>query len=312
MTDAEICLFDIFLLIRKDMTGMIDRCKKLGLKIIFDIDDYWQLDQSHLLYHRYKELKMVQNMTDCIRKADLVTTTQQYLADKIKPFNTNVHVIPNIIQSGHKQWREPSPRSWDKVRIGWIGGVHHIEDVKLLRDCFQKLWNDDSINDKFQFVLGGYQSDSDVHKFFISIFSANQNPKALNNMILLPAMNVFEFATMYDLCDIILAPLVDSEFNRCKSNLKVVEAGWKGKPVIASNVYPYATTIKHNQTGFLIDNHRGHKDWYKAIKHLITNDVERNRLANNLQLEIKSIFDANNYNEYIVNLYQCVIQQPVN
>jgi len=187
MTDAEISLFDIFFIIRKDIfvlnevkvrleqnhplteeqyqqlsdTRMIDRCKRLGLKVIFDIDDYWNLNQTHLLYHRYKKMNMVENTINCISKADLVTTTQSYLLDKIKPHNANVHVIPNCIHPSHKQWSESKNLVNEKVRIGWIGGVHHIEDIKLLRECFMKLWNDSEINDKVQFVLGGYSSDSD-------------------------------------------------------------------------------------------------------------------------------------------------------
>lgn len=335
MPDTELMLYDIFLIIRKDVfvlteirhkleggirltdaeritlteTRMIDRCHRLGLKVIFDIDDYWRLDQSHLLYKRYKEMSMDTNMINCIKKADMVTTTQGYILDKIKPFNENVHVIPNMIHPAHKQWVIEPTKPHDKIRIGWVGGIHHLEDVKLLREAFIRIWNDDEINDKIQFVLGGHVNDSDVHKYFIHIFSGNQHPKAHDNMLLLPAMDVFSFGQMYEVIDIVLAPLVDSDFNRCKSNLKVVEAGWKGKPVIASNVFPYANTITNNETGILIDNKRGHKDWYKHIKKLVLNTSERNRLAENLHNEIITTFDVRIYKDYIINLYNSVIER---
>lgn len=338
MPDADLIQYDILHIIRKDIfvshelkdkieigmrlsqdelnllaeTKTIDRCKKLGLKIVFDIDDYWMLDQTHMLYHRYKRINMIENTLNCIRKADIVTTTQQYLADKIKPYNSNVHLIPNCITPTHKQWQSEKEYTSDKVRIGWVGGIHHLEDVKLLRECFQKLWNDPEINDKIQFVLGGHVENSDVHKYFIHIFSGNQHPKAVDNMMLIPAMDVFSFGQMYELIDIVIAPLVDTEFNRCKSNLKIVEAGWKGKCVIASDVFPYACTIRNNESGVLINNRKAHKDWYKVIKSLILNEDKRKSLSNELQKDIFTNFNAENYKEHLISLYESVIKQPVN
>lgn len=307
MTDEELKEFDIFHIIRKDLRGDIDRCKKLGLKIVFDIDDYWKLETTHLLYKNYKENNMVEHTIDCIKKADLVLTTQDYLKDKITPYNANVEVLPNLILSNQKQW-EVIDKEFDKVRIGWVGGIHHIEDIKLLRDLFQKLWNDDTINDKIQVVLGGYQEQSDIHTFFASVFTGNFNQLAQSNTMLVNAMPVTDFAVTYEMCDIILAPLVDSEFNRCKSALKVIEAGWKNKAVIASNVYPYANLIEHDKDGILIDNRKGHKDWYKYVKQLVLDKDKRNYLKNNLHSKIITNFDAFKYKDKIEGIFRSVIE----
>jgi hypothetical protein len=51
--------------------------------------------------------------------------------------------------------------------------------------------------------------------------------------------------------DIGLAPLVDTPFNRCKTNLKWLEFSALAVPTIASDVEPYSRCIQHGVDGFL-------------------------------------------------------------
>src|SRR5574337_897705 len=54
-----------------------------------------------------------------------------------------------------------------------------------------------------------------------------------------PSRRVTEYMGLYDGHLAALAPLAPNEFNRCKSNLKLLEAGAKGIPLLASDVAPY-------------------------------------------------------------------------
>jgi hypothetical protein len=59
--------------------------------------------------------------------------------------------------------------------------------------------------------------------------------------------------------DLAIAPLESNEFNQYKSNLKLLEYGWCGIPVVCSDVTPYqcnlpATRVKNR-----------FKDWRNAI-----------------------------------------------
>jgi glycosyltransferase involved in cell wall biosynthesis len=302
LSDDYLKEFDAIQLIRHDREGNIDRCHKLGLKVIFDIDDYWNLDTTHLLYDNYKKNKIPAHVTDCIRKADLVTTTQSFLLDKIKPFNESSHIIPNLIPFTDKQWQKIENKH-DKIRIGWVGGVHHIEDIKLLQPFFNQLWNS-NLSDKVEVVLGGYQHNSEVHKYFAGIFSDNDNPRA--NVLLVEAMGILSFARMYEMCDILLAPLKDTAFNRCKSNLKIIEAGAKGKMVIASDIPNYRIDFMDSNIRWVNQN-RNHKEWFKHIKDLV-NNLELIKLESDaLYSEIKYKFDVANFSNEIYSLYKSVI-----
>jgi glycosyltransferase involved in cell wall biosynthesis len=64
-----------------------------------------------------------------------------------------------------------------------------------------------------------------------------------------------------------------------KSQLKVIEAGFYKKALIASNVGPYTIDLKHaikngeftNGNALLVDEHKNHSDWSKYIKKLVDN-----------------------------------------
>jgi len=79
--------------------------------------------------------------------------------------------------------------------------------------------------------------------------------------------SINEYATIYDEIDVSLVPLRNSQFNNCKSELKLIEAGTKKKAVIASNCLPYSPFP--DNTIIKIDNDK--KGWYKAIKRFLNN-----------------------------------------
>ena len=50
---------------------------------------------------------------------------------------------------------------------------------------------------------------------------------------------ITSYASNYNLFDISLAPLKESTFNKVKSQLKVIEAGFHKKAIIAQDFGPY-------------------------------------------------------------------------
>ncbi len=100
------------------------------------------------------------------------------------------------------------------------------------------------------------------------------------------------YASNYNMFDISLAPIKDHIFNKCKSQLKVIEAGFHKKALIAQNFGPYTIdlvnvieyggTINENGNAILVDSTKNHKDWFKAIKFLEKNPHMVERMGQNL------------------------------
>ena len=56
---------------------------------------------------------------------------------------------------------------------------------------------------------------------------------------------ITSYGTNYDLFDISIAPLKESIFNKVKSQLKVIEAGFHKKALIAQDFGPYQIDVKN-------------------------------------------------------------------
>jgi len=100
------------------------------------------------------------------------------------------------------------------------------------------------------------------------------------------------YAYNYNNFEVSLAPLKEHIFNKAKSQLKVIEAGFHKKALIAQNFGPYTIDLvsaieygggfNENGNAILVDSNKNHKDWLKAIKFLHKNPECIEILGNNL------------------------------
>lgn len=204
--------------------------KKHGFKIVVDIDDHWELDPHHILYEAYQKDKFAERQIQQLKDADIVFCTHDRLATAAKEYNKNVHVLPNAIpHSGQFSIkRESSPFT----RLFWQGSDTHKEDIALLKRPIDALG---VISTKIKMVMGGYAEDHEQWYSMVMDYTA----QAKHQYKLIPYAPVNEYYAAYRHADICLVPLLNSPFNKHKSNLKILEAANLELPVIASPVHPY-------------------------------------------------------------------------
>ena len=98
-----------------------------------------------------------------------------------------------------------------------------------------------------------------------------------------------------------MAPIKNHMFNRMKSQLKVIEAGFYKKAIIASNIGPYTIDLKHalkygefvDGNALLVDESRNHSDWAKYVKKLVKNSSWAEDLGERLYETVKDTYDLN-------------------
>lgn len=326
-TPIDLSEFDIYHVVRKDVkvdkegnwtdAHNITKVKEYGLPVVIDFDDLWRLDSTHALYDYYKRNKVEQLSIGWMQRADHVTTTTERLASYIRKYNSNVTVIPNAIHPLLEQfaWSDPDRpylNFWDdpsknhtvsKPRIGWVGSIHHKVDINMLRTFFKNYWKSQLSKDS-HLIQGGYVNGQAEYQRIAEIMQGG-SVEGRRGLKIIRCLPVEKYATMYKWIDIALAPVASSEFNECKSELKILEAGHFGIPVIASNVYPYNTVIKHGVNGFLVDNTVDcHKEWYKYIKELVYDSVLRFNMGQALRQTVLDRFNIKQSNEIRYNLYR--------
>ncbi|MGE0723846.1 MAG: glycosyltransferase [Alphaproteobacteria bacterium] len=158
-----------------------------------------------------------------------VQTSTSPLAEVLRRYNPNVAVFRNDLRE------LPPPRAprQGPIRI-FYGSLNRTQSIRPVTEAFNRVVrrikqpvHTTVISDRWFFdqISAGEKSFEDI--------VAHDRHRAL----------VAE-------ADIVLLPLHDTEFNRCKSDLSFVEAAARGAVVLASPVV-YGETVTDGQTGFI-------------------------------------------------------------
>ena len=336
----------------EQMESLVNKFKSLGIISIMDIDDYWAPGAHHPAYLLIKNAQLDKKIANNLKISQYVTTTTDIYAQEISRFNKNVFVLPNAIDPTETQFIskvEPS----DKIRIGWLGGSSHLHDLQILNGVVNRL-SGDGLLDKLQFVLCGfdlrgqhteidpvtkeqkvrpitpkesvwyqyeriftndYKSVSPEYKDYLLKFTPEEYANVANEPYRrVWTKHISTYASNYNLFDISLAPIEENMFNKCKSQLKVIEAGFHHKAIIAQDFGPYQIDLKNaiqfggtldlTANGILVESKKNHKDWYGAIKKLATNPEAVKALQDNLYETVKDTYSIDKVCETRKNLYQ--------
>lgn len=330
---------------------LIKMLDSLGVVTVCDIDDYWMPGKEHPIHDVIRFNKINEKIVANLRDSKYVTTTTPVFADEIKRLNKNVVVFPNAINPKEPQFCEPTPES-DRLRIGWLGGSSHLHDLQLLDQSFSKLT---SLKDKLQFVLCGFDTRgtlteikketgkhskrnilphetvwaqyekiftqshsiiSEEYKKHLVTYAQESFPNEMNeSYVRVWTKPPTSYAKNYSKFDVSLAPIKNHMFNRMKSQLKVIEAGFYKKVIIASDLGPYTIDLKHclNHGNFvdgnalLISENRNHTDWSKFIEKLVKNPNMVKDMGERLYETVKDKYDLNNVTADRAQFYKSIL-----
>lgn len=144
------------------MKSLAYELQKSGVVLVMDIDDYWELPKNHPQYHYALEARLGYVVTENIKIADYITTTNELFAAEIKKISgkDNVLSLPNAVDSEWmKQFQNNRKESIDgKVRIVYMGGSSHLPDLEQIKGIANVLNADVLTKDKFKIILAGWDS----------------------------------------------------------------------------------------------------------------------------------------------------------
>lgn len=329
---------------------LIRLMKFCGCRVIVDIDDHYDLGNDHPMSITAKMENWKEPIINHLRLADMVITTTEIFKKELLKHNKNVIVIPNAINPKENQFI-PRPTKSDRLRFGIICGSSHLEDIKLLNGMVNTIPKE--ILDKVQFVLCGFDTNGirtyrdirtgqitsrpiepketcwyEYEKILTNNYSivSQEHKDFLNKFIKgieYPNINeayrrcwtksINEYATHYNNIDVLLVPLKENNFNKVKSQLKVIEAGFFNKAIIAQNFGPYTIdlipmiekggVINENGNALLVDSNKNHKQWAKYITKLVNDREMLNKLQTNLHNTVKDKYNLETVSKIRVSAY---------
>lgn len=252
---------------------LINKCKLLGVKIIYEIDDdLIHFDRNNSGYDYYHSIK--EDLEYQISHADIVTVSTNNLKKMLSYLNKNILVIPNRLI---EEWFSSSyvySNPDNIIKIGYMGTPFHLWDLAYIEEAIIEVKEFYSKKNKqviFE-LIGGTDE---------SLFWANQIDVPVNCKRYLDFIPWFKNIAKWD---IVIAPLEDNNLNFSKSELKYLEYSAIGLPGIYSDIGPYSQNIVREYNGLLVSNTT--EDWVKNIIRLIEDDGLKENIVNNSMNEI--------------------------
>ena len=336
---------------------VLKKCDELGIVTLMDIDDHWSPGPNHPAWEIIKNHKLDQKIARNLHLSRNIITTTPIFADEIKRLNKNIYVLPNAINPQEKQYQNNTEKS-DRIRIGWLGGSSHLKDLEILGGVVSNFKKSGLIN-KVQFVLCGFdlrgtmtmidrktgketqrkiKPKESVWYKYEQIFTDNYNivSDKYKKFLLSFERGEFEgvddepykrvwtkpitsYGSNYDLFDISIAPLKESIFNKVKSQLKVIEAGFHKKALIAQDFGPYQIDVENvykrggeldlNGNAILIPTNKNNKFWFKHLKRLVENPELIKIMGENLYETVNGKYDMKSVCIERKNLYIKLVKE---
>jgi len=230
--------------------------KEYKVPIIYDIDDdLWNFPFEPNPFHPA-------TIAELMGLADMVTCSSQQLARMCEAYSGQVAVIPNFVPDWYL---EAAQNQTQKHRLGkytilFSGGHIHAPDLDMIApDLFAVK---KSLRDQVQFIFQGC----------VPAWGRQLGAAYLDT---LPMKDYFLALSSLEV-DVALAPLVDNNYNRSKSYLKMLDYGAARFPVVATDTGEYGAfqgRIRLVPPG---------ESWERPIFDLIDNEGDKNELAGRL------------------------------
>lgn len=264
---------------------------------LFYIDDnFWRIVGNSALAEYYRHPTVRRSLEFIVSNAKAVITNSGELASYLSRFSTRVSVLPTFFDFsliGNVQ-----QRSGEEVRIGFAGSPSRVEDLELVSPLINPI----------------------LEKFPQAIFEfAGALPRGIR-----PGERVLFFPHTPDYSSYIrfqaerhwaigLAPLIDHEANRGKTDNKYREYGACGCAGIYSDIPPYSHVVTNSRTGLLVKNTPS--AWLEAVTDLLADPERRAALAQAALEDVKTRYDIAHVSkvwaDFLVNFARKFPQKPI-
>ncbi len=199
-----------------------------------------------------------------LKSADGLIVSTPHLKEAYSQYNQNIWVVPNSID--FNLWGRAKRKKLPGIRIGWAGGNGHEGDFAIIENAIKNI----------------IKKHKEVTFVFVNGPAKKGLPDFLKGVERIEHKAIFEPVLKYPSMiagldfDIGICPLIDSNFNRGKSNLKWLEGAALSYPVVASNVGHFKETLTHGVDVLLANNE---KEFEAHLDSLILDKKLRKRIG---------------------------------
>lgn len=282
---------------------MIVNAQKNDCVYAVDIDDnLWEIPEESPSYKVFYPRSLALHVVSkCLEDSEFITTTNQFLKEKVMLFckkrADQITVLPNYIDLDLYDYRKVKEKeNKDEIVIAYYGTNTHIVDIMMSPFLvgLDKLLQE---NKNVVFKTIG---------FWLPRLTTRWGPQYRHQV----GEPIFEkwvdlWGEMMGEADIVVAPLLQTDFSQCKSNIKFLEYSAAKKPGVYEDIRQYREMTQDGPlTGYLAKTGR---DWYNALKKLVEDPAHRKEVGENAYNYVKDKHtiqgNITQYADYFKHLY---------
>ena len=260
--------------ISPELLRLCHLAKEFGKPVFFDIDDLVfdtvytdQLSYTQGLNSVEKGNydAGVRNYGYMLENCDGAITSTNQLQEELFKYQSKVLLNRNLASDDliaiSSQYIKGYSQTSDIVKIGYFSGsISHNENFELIKPAIKEL-------------LTKY---SNVQLHIVGILDIPEDMKPFENQIVThDYVDWDKLPALISEVDINLAPLVDSIFNRAKSEIKWIEAALVKVPTVASNIGAFSDAVVDGETGLLATDDQ----WFDKLEALVLSPELRQKIA---------------------------------
>jgi hypothetical protein len=268
----------------------IEACKKYKIPVVIDYDDWgFEIDADNPAFDFYSRDDKKACMKECLKLADVTIASVEFLKQSLLEIapTANIVVIPNAVDE--KKFKiTPAHHDRDKV-ILLRGGGSHQKDWAKYKDGIIQLMED--FPDYTLAVMGFH-------------------PEWLKSIKKIKYYRFSDLITYFETLmqlkpELMIVPLEDNKFNRCKTDIALIEGTIAGATVISAKLpefskYSELLTFETNDElgalgSIMLNNKKASQGYYKEFLSQIPklSDVNEKRRDIIEQISAKSFYHPN-------------------
>jgi glycosyltransferase involved in cell wall biosynthesis len=202
--------------------------------------------------------------------ADRIIVPSEPFAQSLRQANTSVSVIPAAWDSEDVSHSKPV-RARHTLNVGWIGLGGELEDVFQVKRMIVRVLRE------FPHVRLVIAGDVEVYQLFDSLPESRR--------IFLPIVEPEDYGYALKQMDILLLPLRNTPFHNSFSDQRLLDAGGRGIPWLAS---PFAAALNWASGGLIANSL---DEWHTYLRQLVLDHDLRVSLGNagRQQVQLRSL-----------------------
>ena len=271
------------------------RCRALGAKFVYDIDDdLIGICGDHPDQREYHGVDVV--VRHALACADQVWVTTDEMMRRYSSLARDIVVVPNSLDSRIWKLTRQKLTPEKTVNFVYMGTASHRHDfLDIVEPAFARLAA--KFGQRVSLDLIGIMPGNRSNDIWTSI-----TPPVFNDVYpvfaaWLQSLNKFHVG---------LAPLRNSPFNAAKSNIKWQEYSAMGLATIAADLAPYRGTIIHGRNGLLCSPDP--EAWFEAMSLLVQG--EGDHLCDTASMEIRQQLATSETYEPRLKLLHTLTERP--